>query len=57
MFALLSDMFRRGHPADIAFFVAGAWLLVLFLGMMVMQIVRRLRRKDEPPPPGPKTEN
>ena len=51
MFALLSDMFKRGHPADIAFFVVGGWLLALFLAMMVMQAVRRWRgrgrgRKD-----------
>lgn len=45
MFALLSDMFKRGHPADIAFFVVGGWLLALFLAVMIAQIVRRLRRK------------
>lgn len=57
MFALLSDMFRRGHPSDIAFFIGGAWLLVLFFGMLIMQIVRRLRRKDEGRSQNPKTEN
>lgn len=45
MFALLSDMFKRGHPADIAFFVVGGWLLALFLAMMVMQAVRRWRSR------------
>lgn len=43
MFALLSDMFKRGHPADIAFFVVGGWLLGLFLAMMAVQAVRRWR--------------
>jgi hypothetical protein len=51
MFALLSDMFKRGHPADIAFFVVGGWLLLLFVAAMVVQMVRRWRgrgpgRKD-----------
>jgi len=45
MFALLADMFKRGNPIDVIWFLAGAWLLVAFLAMMVVQIVRRLRGK------------
>ncbi len=53
MFALLSDMFKRGHPADIAFFVVGGWLLALFLAVMIAQLVRRLRRRGKAPHPEP----
>jgi hypothetical protein len=41
---LLVDMFQRGNKADIMWFLGGAWLLVLFLGLIVTKIWRRLRR-------------
>lgn len=47
MFTLLSDMLRRGHPADILWFLAGAWLLLLFLGLIFMQLWRRLRGRGK----------
>jgi hypothetical protein len=50
MFALLADMFKRGNPIDIAWFLVGAWLLLAFSAMMVLQVVRRLRRKGPKDP-------
>ena len=42
-------MFHRGHVADIAWFLGGAWLLFLFLGLLVSKLYKNLkRRKDRP---------
>lgn len=43
---LLIDMFRRGHKADIMWFLGGAWLLLLFLGLLVSKIYKNLKRKN-----------
>ncbi|HCU25307.1 MAG TPA: hypothetical protein DF383_09830 [Deltaproteobacteria bacterium] len=48
MFALLKDMFHRGHPADVAWFLVGGWLLALFLAIMIHQLVKNRRRKVDP---------
>ncbi|MCE9625619.1 MAG: hypothetical protein K8R69_09255 [Deltaproteobacteria bacterium] len=50
MFALLADMFKRGNPIDVIWFLAGAWLLVAFFVMLITQIVRRLRGKGPKDP-------
>jgi len=53
MIPLLSDMFHRGHPADVAWFVIGVWLMVLFLGFLISQLLRKIRggraKKDDGP--------
>ena len=45
---LLADMFRRGHVADIAWFLGGAWLLFLFFGLVVVKLWKKVRRRKEP---------
>jgi len=47
---LLADMFRRGHIADIAWFLGGAWLLFLFLGLIVTKFWKNARRKRDSRP-------
>ncbi len=53
MVKLLSDMFHRGHPADVTWFLIGIWLMVLFVGFLISQVLRKIRRggtkKDDGP--------
>ncbi|HKY64654.1 MAG TPA: hypothetical protein VJR29_14710 [bacterium] len=47
---LLIDMFRRGNKADIMWFLGGAWLLLLFLGLVVAKVWKRIRRGKQVQP-------
>ncbi len=38
---LLRYMFKEGNPIDVAWFVGGAWLLVLFLVILLRQVFRK----------------
>jgi len=38
---VLGYMFKEGNPIDIAWFLAGGWLLIVFLFIFFRQVLRR----------------
>jgi len=44
--SLLRYMFHAGNPIDIAWFLVGAWLLIVFLFIFFRQVLRG--KKHEP---------